>query len=344
MASSLRLERSQEMSYPRLPPELIRSVIEDVSEANIKDLLACALVSRDWLAFARAIPDFCIWSEKEAMAFIELIQAPNATFPPALRCMTISKRDRPAPYIQLIPMLSSFSSLRSLTLANLDLTEVPLPPTLTKLVLNYCHFANHAAFIRSISRLADLQHLNLWSMTWATPPGTENQSTSHTTDVPSLTLYHDELQKSYQYSLWPLRPRKFILESEHYTVKQLPVLSRYLVSLGTHLQELHLRHTRRSIGQLDYTANSDLQHLVIHEALYVISKTLYASRSLQSLIAKIIPYFQLRTLTLHVKPGVQPSKSTVDPWTAASMTTLLSHAAGETGAIANRHVETFCAV
>ncbi|KAJ7101843.1 hypothetical protein C8R43DRAFT_1244174 [Mycena crocata] len=139
------------LAVPRLPPEIIAIVIENLRSSR-HNILACSLVCRGWLAFSRNHLDRCIGGDSAA-AFLELIAAPAATLAATLRTLRLLRHDTPIRW-GVLSMLEKFSSLRSLE--SYDGTTT---------------FASYSGLVAFMAQLPSLQVLDFGNVLWAIGPG-----------------------------------------------------------------------------------------------------------------------------------------------------------------------------
>ncbi|KAJ7625933.1 hypothetical protein FB45DRAFT_1060526, partial [Roridomyces roridus] len=154
------------MSHAELPPELVDLVVGHLD--FFSDLLACARVCRSWIPIARSGLTLSV-NKGKMVSFLELVQAPTATFPSTIQRLEIRLYQAASTdYSSLVVgILSRFTVLRFLTLAGLRIPgELPPLPTLTVVDLVTSEFATCAGFVRFVSKFPRLRVLKLWNTTW----------------------------------------------------------------------------------------------------------------------------------------------------------------------------------
>lgn len=225
-----------------LPPEIIALVIEHLRDSK-PDLLTCSLVSRGWLPFARGNLEISI-VPASSPAFITLLASPANTFGTTLRRLHIHSSGHGA----LLPLLATFTSLRSLSLFWTNTSELPALPSLTELRLFSPQFPSYSSFVTFMSELPALQRLRLYDVLWPTNPD-DDQHTFPPFELLSLELIRGRRPLEDRI-VFALRTRKLILGFAHQVPSPfLSMLSIYLHYLGPGLKSLELLDCGRDLGQ-----------------------------------------------------------------------------------------------
>ncbi|KAJ7625951.1 hypothetical protein FB45DRAFT_922699 [Roridomyces roridus] len=291
------------MSPPRLPPELIDLILGHGSDSR-RDMLACALVCRDWLVFARGRLVIRIDSRSKAALFIALIQAPTTTLPATISQLVLAPAWGETPGIlPILPMLSNFPALRSLTLYFIHLTNsLPTLPSLTKLTLASCGFPAYSGFICCLAKHPQLRDL-VFSNCTVYRASAEERKSLPTVNLDTLVLDGNDIPTDSSSDLCLLRTRKLTFQ------RQSPdVVSIFLHRLGTHLTHLCLLPDVPST--LTFIHTTHLTHLKIQNVFgfgYGIDANAHShhqsfriSPHLHSLLGRITPHnVRLRTLIFH---------------------------------------------
>ncbi|KAJ7446113.1 hypothetical protein FB451DRAFT_791506 [Mycena latifolia] len=301
----------------RLPPELMALVIEELADSK-PDILACSLVCRGWLPFARNNLDIFI-GPKSAPTFLELIASPITTFVSTLRRLELfGYEEVPFPEA-LFPVLTNFVSLRSLSLYSPVPDDLPPLPWLVELSLGSTRFPSYADFVKFMSDLPCLQRLELCNVSWATGPADGNHA------FPPLELRFLELywgnRPPIEGILFALRTCELLWSFPLYpSPTELSTASAYMRHLGKHLKYLELDFGDKvmdRVATLDLSANTALEHLKIHNALrfnVIPSRNQFdvaVCPDLEPLLSRIIPYARVDTLVLKVGTD---SISNPAPW------------------------------
>ncbi|KAJ7032528.1 hypothetical protein C8F04DRAFT_1358060 [Mycena alexandri] len=249
-----------------LPPEII-SLIIDEFHGNKADLLRCSQVCRTWLPFTRNKLYICL-RKSNIPSFIQLTASPQTTLIATIGHLELwSFSDI---FSKILPMLSKFTSLRTLVLSCRIYSELPLLPFLHELNLNYTDFPSYANFTASMLNFAALRSLKLSNLTWRMGPE-DGKFRFPSLDLQSLHLdwnWHETA--AIAGVVRSVRTRKLIFDppiDSEALPDFLSTISQYLRILGAHLHrlELDISHiSRDDIGSFNFSHCPNLTHLQLN--------------------------------------------------------------------------------
>ncbi|KAJ7625929.1 hypothetical protein FB45DRAFT_922709 [Roridomyces roridus] len=156
------------MPRRHIPTELVGLIIGHVDAyLDPKTILACALVCRVWVPFARGEMELVILRRgiddpRKTLRFVDLFNAPQATFPSFIRRLEISLWGQQAEdEAALLPLLGRFPALKHLRMLGMRIAQLPPVPTLISLNFLSCKLTSRGRFLRSLTNLPALRRFDL---------------------------------------------------------------------------------------------------------------------------------------------------------------------------------------